>query len=203
MNNTAVTPAVTTVRGFHTPVMSGDEDSDHSLPSTPKFTPTSIKLYDVVSANSSPMLRSASNTSMGGISKLKLQLETLSLENGSARLNSFTRSKSQLRSQTHSSTGTTTPDGSNDEGSPRMSYEIPLEHDFVCQEVRDVSRPMYGAVEGGLIQDTSVVRKMTATDFEPLCCLGKGTYGTVLLVKQQSTGRLYAQKQFRKASLTV
>jgi serine/threonine protein kinase len=140
---------------------------------------------------------------MGGISKLKLQLETLNLENGDARLNSFARSRSQLRSQTQSTTGTTTPEGSNDEGSPRMSYEIPLEHDFVSQEVRDASRPIYGAVEGGLVQDTSIARKMTAADFEPLRCLGKGTYGTVLLVKQQSTGRLYAQKQFRKASLTV
>lgn len=46
-------------------------------------------------------------------------------------------------------------------------------------------------------------KKMTADDFEPLRCLGKGSYGTVLLVKQNSTGRLYAQKQFKKASLVV
>ncbi|KLU84139.1 AGC/RSK/P70 protein kinase [Magnaporthiopsis poae ATCC 64411] len=44
---------------------------------------------------------------------------------------------------------------------------------------------------------------MTAEDFEPLRCLGKGTYGTVILVKQRTTGRLYAQKQFKKASLVV
>ncbi|CAK7208803.1 hypothetical protein SBRCBS47491_000224 [Sporothrix bragantina] len=48
-----------------------------------------------------------------------------------------------------------------------------------------------------------VPKKMTADDFEPLRCLGKGSYGTVLLVKQNSTGRLYAQKQFKKASLVV
>lgn len=48
-----------------------------------------------------------------------------------------------------------------------------------------------------------ISRKMTAGDFEPLRCLGKGSYGTVLLVKHAATGRLYAQKQFRKASLTV
>ncbi|KAL2271257.1 hypothetical protein VTJ83DRAFT_628 [Remersonia thermophila] len=45
--------------------------------------------------------------------------------------------------------------------------------------------------------------KMTADDFEPLRCLGKGTFGTVILVKQRSTGRLFAQKQFKKASLVV
>jgi serine/threonine protein kinase len=44
---------------------------------------------------------------------------------------------------------------------------------------------------------------MTSDDFEQLRCLGKGTYGTVLLVKQRGTGRLYAQKQFKKASLVV
>ncbi len=46
-------------------------------------------------------------------------------------------------------------------------------------------------------------KKMTADDFEPIRCLGKGSYGTVLLVKQRSSGRLYAQKQFKKASLVV
>lgn len=61
---------------------------------------------------------------------------------------------------------------------------------------------MYGAIEGGLVQDT-MARKMTAGDFESLRCLGKGTYGTVLLVKQGVTGRLYAQKQLKKATLTV
>ena len=48
-----------------------------------------------------------------------------------------------------------------------------------------------------------ITRKMAASDFTTLKCLGKGTYGTVHLVKQKATGRLFAQKQFRKASLTV
>lgn len=84
-----------------------------------------------------------------------------------------------------------------------MSYEIPLDHDFVSHEACDAGQSIHGSTEGEPVQDANVVRKMTASDFEPLRCLGKGTYGTVVLVKQQSTGRLYAQKQFRKASLTV
>jgi serine/threonine protein kinase len=44
---------------------------------------------------------------------------------------------------------------------------------------------------------------MCADDFEPVRCLGKGAFGTVHLVKQTATGKLYAQKQFKKASLTV
>ena len=58
------------------------------------------------------------------------------------------------------------------------------------------------AVEGGL-RAKSISRKMCAADFENLRCLGKGSFGTVHLVKQHASGRLFAQKQFKKASLTV
>ncbi|RDW89262.1 putative protein kinase [Coleophoma cylindrospora] len=197
MNKAVAAPALTTVRGFQTPAASGDEDSDYGS-STPHRQNRKI-INDVVSANSSPMLRSISSPGLGGISKLKLQLDTLSLENGDAfSRNSFRRGKSQLGSRPQSSTGTDS--FSDDETSECTSYEVPLEHDFVSEDVCD--KPLFGAVEGGLIQDT-VARKMTAEDFEPLRCLGKGTFGTVLLVKQQATGRLYAQKQFKKASLVV
>jgi len=183
-----------TIRGFHTPVPgSGDEDSDYGV-----HTPSrKHKIIDVVTANSSPMLRSTSSPGLGGISKLKLQLDTLTLENGS-RTNTLVRSRSQLRSHPQSSTGTS--EFSDDEGSDITSYDIPLENDFISESVRE--KPIFGAIEGGLVQDT-IARKMTAEDFEPLRCLGKGTFGTVLLVKQQTTGRLFAQKQFKKASLTV
>merc|ERR1719262_1973411 len=60
------------------------------------------------------MLRSTSSPAMGGISKMKLQLETLNLDNES-RNSSFVRSKSQLRSQPQSSTGTNTSDGYSDD----------------------------------------------------------------------------------------
>lgn len=203
MKNSPALPAVVTVRGFHTPVVSGDEDSDYSAPGTPRYPPHPInKINDVVSANSSPMLRSTSSTSMGGISKLKLQLDTLNLDSGDSRSNSFVHGRSMLRDRPQSSNGTNNSEASDDERSDGVSYEIPLESDFISPEVRDEHKPLYGAVEGGLVQDT-IVRKMTAADFEPLRCLGKGSYGTVLLVKQQATGRLYAQKQFRKAFLTV
>jgi serine/threonine-protein kinase Psk1 len=203
MKNIAGLSAVTTVRGFHTPVVySGDEDSDYSVSSTPRYSHPHNKINDVVSANSSPMLRSTSSTIIGGISKLKLQLDTLNLDSGDSRTNSFVNGRSHLRDRQQSSNGTSTPGGSDDEHSDGISYEIPLEHDFVSSDIPDVEKPIYGAVEGGLVQDNKP-RKMTAADFEPLRCLGKGTYGTVLLVKQHSTGKLYAQKQLKKASLTV
>ncbi|KAI4283934.1 MAG: hypothetical protein L6R38_001807 [Xanthoria sp. 2 TBL-2021] len=85
------------------------------------------------------------------------------------------------------------------DGSKTISYEVALEHDFISPDVPQT--------DSGSYQETPtldhVVRKMTASDFTPLRCLGTGTYGTVILVKQARTGRLFAQKQFRKASLTV
>ncbi|KAG9229399.1 serine/threonine protein kinase-like protein [Amylocarpus encephaloides] len=207
---TTTVPAVTNlVRDFHPPVPgSADEDSDYGGgPQTPRR----HKLQDVVSANSSPMMRSSSGQAISGISKMRLTLETLKLENESGpRSSSMVRSRSQMREQrqhqqqpqpqSRSSTGTPSEGFSDDEASDITSYDIPLEHDFVSESVQE--KPIFGAVEGGLVQDT-IARKMTAGDFDPLRCLGKGTFGTVLLVKQQATGRLYAQKQFKKASLTV
>lgn len=45
--------------------------------------------------------------------------------------------------------------------------------------------------------------KMVPSDFEHLKVLGQGTYGKVLLVRERATGRLYAQKQLKKASMIV
>ncbi|KAK6461948.1 ribosomal protein S6 kinase [Scheffersomyces coipomensis] len=45
--------------------------------------------------------------------------------------------------------------------------------------------------------------KPKLSDFEPLKVLGKGSYGKVLLVREISTGRLFAQKQLKKASLII
>lgn len=74
------------------------------------------------------------------------------------------------------------------------TYEIALDEDYIDEDVN--SRP---TSRSGLDQR----RKMHAEDFETLKCLGKGTYGTVFLVRHKTTGKLYAQKQFKKASLVV
>lgn len=186
--------AITTIRGFQTPAASGDEDSDYGCNTPARYNP---KISDVVSANCSPSLKPFKSPGMGGISQMKLQLDMLNLENES-RTNSLVRN--QFQSQPQSSTATTSDDLSDDERSDSTTYEIPLEHDFVSESVR--AEPMLGAIEGGLVQDT-IARKMAADDFESLRCLGKGTFGTVILVKQRTTGTLFAQKQFKKASLTV
>lgn len=108
------------------------------------------------------------------------------------------RNRSKLGSETPSSASVTSETLSDGDSTEMTSYEVPLEHDFISSEVgpKGTDSRMDSMLD-------NATRKMTASDFEPLSCLGKGTFGTVLLVKQVSTGRLYAQKQFRKASLTV
>jgi serine/threonine-protein kinase Psk1 len=183
-------PAVQTIRGFQTPVTSGDEFDSLSAASTPRLLP---KAMDVASITSSPAMRPLTP---GGISALKLQLDTLSIGERTPR-GSPTGARSLSMRRTGSTEGS---EADRSERSEMDTYEVPLQHDFVSPEI--TSKPITGAIEGGLRHDT-MARKMTAEDFEPLTCLGKGAFGTVLLVKQKATGRLYAQKQFKKASLVV
>ena len=181
-------PAMNTVRGFApTPNASGDEDSDFSMDSFPRQN---------ISISSSPALRPTSAS--GGISALRQRLDALDLETFPG-VSSMIRNKSKLRSDTPSSASITSDFPSDGDLTEMTSYEVSLEHDFIS---RDVHQNHLESTSANTMND-DLTRKMTATDFEPLSCLGKGTYGTVLLVKHVGTGRLYAQKQFRKASLTV
>lgn len=208
--------AALSMAGNLTPGTSGDEDSDFS--STNIFRKRDLSAQRSSSITSSPGLRPSTPSS--GISTLTQQLEALEC-NPSFQTPSMARSKSKLgspspfqqpcygprvplfdplfRSPTPSSESVTSETLSDEETSAMTSYEVSLEHDFISPDVADKDLN----ASGNTIMSDNVFRKMAATDFEPLRCLGKGTYGTVLLVKQARTGRLYAQKQFRKASLTV
>lgn len=229
--------ATTVVRGFSTPSASGDEDSEYGN-NTPRLiaadkavTPVlrgrrsrNFAMNDIVSANCSPNLRAVPSPSVSGISLLRSQVDSLSLDSTStSRANSVTRSSSLQRigsplakpcqnfgtlngigSRPQSSHGS---DGSGDEAASEAStrYEINLETDFVSESAPKAdATPTDGIFAGGMEGDLSAPpRKMTADDFESLRCLGKGSYGTVILVKQRTTGKLFAQKQFKKASLVV
>ena len=131
--------------------------------------------------------------SNGGVSALKQQLEALNLASQGPESSC---SASKYGSQTPSNASV----GSDSDATEILtSYEVPLEHDFVSAEADTAERDSEKTTN---IQDL-LRRKMTADDFEPITCLGKGTFGTVLLVRHKITGILYAQKQFTKASLTV
>lgn len=179
-------PTMTTVRGF-TPIASGDEGSDVSqVGVNGKSTrPTPLA--------GSPGLRPSSSS--GGISALKLQLDNVSLSNSQAP----SRPASKLGYRTSSPTSNLSD---SDQTEVLTSYEVPLEHDFVSNDASADQQEPFAGQELEKMR-SQVCRKMSATDFDPMMCLGKGTYGTVLLVRHNITGKLYAQKQFRKASLTV
>jgi serine/threonine protein kinase len=173
-----------------TPAPSGDESSDYSRTSSIVFSPR----ISALSGNGS-----ARPSSAAGVSALKLQLDALNLgSNPGSRSASRTRSK--LGSNSPGSMSARSDFSSDPDQSEIISYEVPLEHDFISAEAQQ--EDALPGQTGDQLQ-SSMHRKMTAADFTPLKCLGKGTYGTVLLVRQAVSGRLYAQKQFRKASLTV
>ena len=178
--------AASITRGFHTPVTSCGEESDYSLAATPRFGPVRSGLSSITS---SPALRPAS--SIGGITTLKTQLEALSLGRRTA---SPMRAPSMSRVASGFSSNASMSGLESDSDRTEMeSYEVDLVEDFSIDVVSKSSTML----------SNGNARKMTAEDFEPLMCLGKGSYGTVLLVRQLATGRLFAQKQFKKASITV
>jgi serine/threonine protein kinase len=174
-------------RGFHTPVTSGGEESDYSVAATPHFGPVRSGLPSVTS---SPALRPQS--ALGGISNLKAQLDALNLGPRTDSPMKCGAPMSRITSQMSSNTSMSGLDSDSDR-TEMESYEIDLNEDFSIDASSKTSTMLH----------TDMSRKMTAEDFEPLMCLGKGTYGTVLLVRQRATGRLFAQKHFKKASITV
>ena len=203
--------ALTTVRGF-TPATSGDDDSDFDLSSQGfrKRRDLSVQRSSSVvrkdlsldrsgqpSVGKAFELRSSSPSS--GISALTRQLDALEC-NGSPGKVSLVQTKMKLSPETASSASVTSGTSGDEDTPETTSYEVPLEQDFISS---DISRKDKCDARSDALSSGEVVRKMHATDFDPLRCLGKGTFGTVLLVKQTCTGKLYAQKQFRKASLTV
>lgn len=203
--------ALNTVRGF-TPVTSGDDDSDFDFSSEGFRRRRDLSVQrssSVVRKDLSldrpgrPSIASAlevrSSSPSNGISALTRQLDALEC-NGSPGKASLLKNKSKLGSGTASSASVTSWTSGDEDTPETTSYEVPLKHDFISSDIPQKDKcdaPPDALLDGG------VVRKMHAADFDPLRCLGKGTYGTVLLVKQACTGKLYAQKQFRKASLTV
>lgn len=185
-------PAQNVIRGFETPTASGGEESDASTCASPLMTP---RMRSLNGAANSPRL-SASNGA--GISALKTQLDALTLGRSSPAP-AMTRENSNASG--FDSTPTMSSAASDVDVKELETYQVDLEHDFISPDLCVRPQPTF-PIEGGL-RTESVLRKMTADDFEPLKCLGKGAFGTVHLVKQRATGRLFAQKQFRKASLTV
>ena len=186
----AAAPAMKITRGFETPSTSAGEESDISATTTPR--PLSSA---GCSAQGSPIIRPS------GLSRALSELKLREQSNEEPRgRRGFTPLRDELIPT--SSSPLTKAVSEDDVSIPSETevYDVSIESDFTS--VENKPKKIFSAIEGGLRTD-SPHRKMTASDFTPIKCLGKGTFGTVLLVKQNSTGRLFAQKQLKKATLTV
>ncbi|KAL9598373.1 MAG: hypothetical protein Q9219_004535 [cf. Caloplaca sp. 3 TL-2023] len=192
---------------------SANSEGEHlELPKEVKHTGNDFTLAEFSKLRSDPCRSSP------GISALTQQLESLQCganhrrghhKNRDLRIKTKVERSASIQSTSASPTPSPSASGSqssatsesvkDSESSKTISYEVARDHDFISPDMVPDDIQQYS---DPLILD-HLDRKMTASDFEPLRCLGKGTYGTVHLVKQARTGRLFAQKQFRKASLTV
>ena len=127
-----------------------------------------------------------------GVSSLRTQLEALEA-----------RSRSTSRRRVPGSETPSSADGSeeqDDSTEEMVSYELQLDQDFVSGSVEEkIIAKSVNADQHA----TSILRKMSADDFVPIRCLGEGAFGTVLLVRQKATGKLFAQKTLSKATLKV
>lgn len=186
-------PALTITRGFQTPSTSAGEESDCSVTGTPRL---GLGRRGPQSASASPLIRPSSLTR--AISDIRLQEPSVEDARGRPG-NRAPRTGLEYSVARSSPLGIALGQSDFWDCCPE-TYNVPIKPDFNVAETKP--KRILGAIEGGLRID-SPHRKMTSTDFEPLRCLGRGAYGTVLLVKQHSTGRLFAQKQLKKASVTV
>lgn len=188
--------ALNTVKGF-TPFDSAAEDSDASTIGSPRMLspiPRFAKL-----AGASPSIRPASP----GISTLKAQLEALDLQSASS-----SRASSRVRPKLDSdadSGGNSAASGEQTPAEDLITYDVPIDQDFVSQSITETEDSSSTLAATSLDQraSTMIFRKMTAADFTPIRYLGDGAFGTVLLVRQNATGQLFAQKQLTKASIRV
>ena len=188
--------ASTVIRGFETPTSSSRSGSPNvSGASTPRLQ-SLRKPSPCTRGAGSPAIRPSGLAR--AITELKLQGDSSDSETpGRGRQPGSPLSESHFSRSSERSES----DDSTKEKEKEETYDVPIQSDYASTETHRPNK-LFSAVEGGLRTD-SPHRKMTSTDFEPLKCLGKGTYGTVLLVKQHSTGRLFAQKQLKKATVTV
>ncbi|KPI42841.1 Serine/threonine-protein kinase psk1 [Cyphellophora attinorum] len=196
-NKKKATPlgSVNAVRGF-TPTESGAESEISTANTSPRIASPQPRFPPL--AGASPLIRPASP----GISNLKAQLDALNLRSAAT-----SREPSRVRhieSGAESSAASAGSDTPAEEVTEDMeSYHIHIDHDFVSQDVAAESSVSTATMTPDQIASSLIARKMTAEDFTPIKYLGDGAFGTVLLVRQNATGKLFAQKQLTKAFLKV
>lgn len=89
-------------------------------------------------------------------------------------------------------------------GVSQNSVQIPLsEHPIEENPVFEEAVEDEEHVDEVLYRRSDSTTKVQAQDFDKLCVLGQGAYGKVFLVKSKKDGRLFAQKELKKASVIL
>ncbi len=177
-------------------------------------------LRENIVANGSAAMRITSPESTqasprtGGISLLRQKISELNLAGGAKRtmsaIGGITRAFSKdnsahtsgYNSPTKSTTGETEYPITDFCGSSTPNPGTPpFEDSGVGSEV--TSDEVDKSEQAEVCEHKTLHEKRCPDDFTILKCLGKGSFGTVHLVRENSTGRLFAQKQFKKASISV
>ncbi|KAH3686682.1 hypothetical protein WICPIJ_002326 [Wickerhamomyces pijperi] len=85
------------------------------------------------------------------------------------------------------------------------SYEIELS-DSYTKANSSLNIPSLSTIQSSSDLTAETVRPSAgpkASDFQPIIVLGEGSYGKVILVRENKTGKLYAMKKLKKASLII
>ncbi|ETN47032.1 uncharacterized protein HMPREF1541_01222 [Cyphellophora europaea CBS 101466] len=192
---TAPSQPINAVRGF-TPVDSGAESDTSTVNCSPRVTSPPRHLPAL--AGASPLIRPQSP----GISSLKAQLDALNLRSGQTSREA-SRSRQFDSGMESSAASASSENGVEEPHEEIVSYNINIDQDFVSQSMAEEASVSTTTMSPDQLASSQIARKMTADDFTPIKCLGDGAFGTVLLVRQNATGKLFAQKQLTKAFLKV
>lgn len=83
------------------------------------------------------------------------------------------------------------------------SFEIGIDHSFISEKAFEKEYIPDQPSSPVKVTVTPSTGKPKPTDFEYIKVLGVGSYGKVLLVREKKTGKLFAQKQLKKASIII
>ncbi|KAL6927277.1 hypothetical protein ACO0SA_003575 [Hanseniaspora valbyensis] len=122
---------------------------------------------------------------------------SVSPENNSIQMSSFTRRKSSISKMPSSK--------------PTSAFKIldlnTEEEEMtlltLIQLILDGSNMEGSVLDSYNIPNKSKVNKKHVQDFQPIKLLGEGAYGKVLLVKEKTNGKLFAMKQMCKAEILI
>lgn len=125
--------------------------------------------------------------------ELCVQVDSLKVEDLNYRIRAENEPETEFESHTEQ----------NDKVS-ELRKPVPIkQHRRNSSHTIDVNENFVSSINRSYSSTHSIPYRPKLLDFEPIKVLGKGSFGKVLLVREVSTGRLFALKQLKKATLII